>query len=57
MPDNSLFFVDQTRWFTFHFLVEDLADSYAKLKRSLGILIQLLPGAPPLSYTKEEVPV
>jgi len=42
------------RWFSFHFLIEDLVETYEKLYLSLDVMSQLLPGAPLLGPIDEE---
>ena len=48
--------VAQMRWFSFHFLIEDLVETFEKLHLSLDVMSQLLPGAPLLGSIKDERP-
>ena len=48
--------VVQMRWFSFHFLIEDLVETYEKLHLSLDVTSQLLPGAPLLGRMEDEYP-
>lgn len=48
--------VVQMRWFSFHFLIEDLVETYEKLHLSLDVTSQLLPGAALLGPLDDEHP-
>ncbi|CAL8462610.1 g2143 [Coccomyxa elongata] len=45
-PDTPAGYLAQMRWYSFHFLMEALVDTYEKLHTALSITSQLLPGAP-----------
>ncbi|BDA46481.1 hypothetical protein COCOBI_08-5740 [Coccomyxa sp. Obi] len=52
-PDTPAGYLAQMRWYSFHFLMEALVDTYEKLHTSLSITSQLLPGAPLLGPIPE----
>lgn len=45
-PDTPAGYLAQMRWYSFHFLIETLLETYEQLHTSLSITSQLLPGAP-----------
>ncbi|EIE23856.1 hypothetical protein COCSUDRAFT_62387 [Coccomyxa subellipsoidea C-169] len=55
-PDTPAGYLAQMRWFSFHFLIEDLVETFEKLHLSLDVMSQLLPGAPLLGSIKDERP-
>ncbi|KAK9906494.1 hypothetical protein WJX75_002848 [Coccomyxa subellipsoidea] len=55
-PDTPAGYLAQMRWFSFHFLIEDLVETYEKLQLSLDVTSQLLPGAPLLGPMDDEHP-